>query len=786
MIKKIDKKNKFVSMFDPNTGFYMRSGVIENGKDTGVDPFMTSFPELLDIGIMNQCVCAHRCNVDCYQKAIERTGNNMSVEDVESILKQSSGKVFQCLDENEIVLVKGHNGQVQSKYIKDTKVGDLIYCGGNNFSKITERLEKESDVYDIELTYGKHIIATSEHKFPTLNGLKHVNELNVGEILLNTKKNFNIECIDKIDIVKMIIEKGLGENFYLSDCPGLAEVCKKYGVFRNTQKTVQIERIKNYLSEIDYSKASISKERSQYKFKTTYDITNSFMTLLGHYVGNGSRRTYVVNSTQTDMIKAIETGLKETLPNFKYQKYFTDNVCKIELNSTIAHTMLFDKIFECRTETEEKQLPNFIFSLSYEHKLSFLKGYFCDGNFRIRTDDGNYGEIIFNTSSEKLYKDMCMLLASINVDYSVSTEAAKQEIFSKKDPRIINRKKRYRVRIQNLLEIAKIQDVVSDHKHADKFNNVINQPHEFKYLRDRKDYNIKSITKLEEQSRVIDINIDSDDHLFITSHGIITHNCAYGGAGDVDTHENFEDIMKLSRKYNIVPNFTTSGILMTKEKAEICKKYCGAIAVSEHFTDYTERALDLLLEAGVKTNIHYVLSNKTIDIAIDRLKNNGFREGINAVVWLLYKPVGLGIEENMLRADDPRVKEFFELIDKGDYPFSIGFDSCSASGIVNFTKNINLDTLDFCEGARYSAYIDANMNMMPCSFANQDSSWFMNLKDYTIQEVWDSDLFDKFRYSLKNSCSGCKNRECCSGGCPLVNQITLCNRKEREFKEYEN
>lgn len=81
MIKKIDKKNKFISMFNPDTGFYIRSGVIEDGKDTGVDPFMTSFPELLDIGIMQTCVCSHRCNVDCYQKASERTGKNMSVED---------------------------------------------------------------------------------------------------------------------------------------------------------------------------------------------------------------------------------------------------------------------------------------------------------------------------------------------------------------------------------------------------------------------------------------------------------------------------------------------------------------------------------------------------------------------------------------------------------------------------------------------------------------------------------------------------------------------------------
>jgi hypothetical protein len=45
VIRKTDKKNKFVSMFDSGTGFYVRSGVIENGKDTGIDPFMASFPE---------------------------------------------------------------------------------------------------------------------------------------------------------------------------------------------------------------------------------------------------------------------------------------------------------------------------------------------------------------------------------------------------------------------------------------------------------------------------------------------------------------------------------------------------------------------------------------------------------------------------------------------------------------------------------------------------------------------------------------------------------------------
>lgn len=258
---------------------------------------------------------------------------------------------------------------------------------------------------------------------------------------------------------------------------------------------------------------------------------------------------------------------------------------------------------------------------------------------------------------------------------------------------------------------------------------------------------------------------------------------ALGGAGDVDTHENFEDIIKLSREYGIVPNFTTSGILMTKEKAELCKKYCGSIAVSEHFADYTERALDLLLEAGIKTNIHYVLSNKSIDVAIERLKNNSFKKGINAVIFLLYKPVGLGKKENVLKVDDPRVKEFFELIDTCHVDFKIGFDSCTVPGLVNFTKNINPDSFDTCEGGRHSMYITSDMKALPCSFDNQELKWAYDISNDTIQNAWNSDQFEDFRSHFKNSCGGCSRRNECMGGCPIRREIVLCNREEKDLYE---
>ena len=117
---------------------------------------------------------------------------------------------------------------------------------------------------------------------------------------------------------------------------------------------------------------------------------------------------------------------------------------------------------------------------------------------------------------------------------------------------------------------------------------------------------------------------------------------ALGGRGDPDQHEHLEELLQISRENQLVPNFTTSGYGMTAELAALCKQYCGAVAVSWYRSEYTLRAIQLLLDAGVTTNIHYVLGKNSIDEAIDRLKRNDFPEGINAVIFLLHKPAGQG------------------------------------------------------------------------------------------------------------------------------------------------
>lgn len=259
-----------------------------------------------------------------------------------------------------------------------------------------------------------------------------------------------------------------------------------------------------------------------------------------------------------------------------------------------------------------------------------------------------------------------------------------------------------------------------------------------------------------------------------------TFSVALGGRGDPNKHEDFERLLRYARRSNIVPNYTTSGYELTDREVEITGKHVGAVALSEHFAQYTRDAIESFIAEGVKTNLHYVLSNDTIGNAIEMLKNDGFDRGLNAVIFLLYKPVGLQKTlSSILTPDDPMVKEFFQLIDKESYDFKIGLDPCSTPGVFNFTKNINRDSIDGCEAGLFSAFVTPDMFLLPCSF-EQDRKYAVNLREFTIQEAWDSPEFEDFRSKLKKQCPKCENHEDCSI-CPIVPEITLCNRTEKEI-----
>lgn len=306
-----------------------------------------------------------------------------------------------------------------------------------------------------------------------------------------------------------------------------------------------------------------------------------------------------------------------------------------------------------------------------------------------------------------------------------------------------------------------------------------------------------------------------------------TYQVALGGRGDVNKHEEFEEILKCCKDNEITPNYTTSGLALTDEEVSITKRYCGAVAVSFYRGDYTYRALDKYISAGIKTNIHYVLGRNSIDEALGYLKEElklqeeitkmkimyGTEDrkdsysveelqaiiekkyegkvlprGVNAVIFLLHKPVGLGSKENVLTVDDAKLKEFYSLIDGNTFGYKIGFDSCNVPGLLNFTKRLNRASFDTCEAGRWSCYITSDMLMLPCSFDNQDLKWAVDLKKFTVEEAWNSEKFENFRDHFRNSCTSCRKRSACLGGCPIRREIVLCSKPQKDLftnKEYE-
>ncbi|MGR6438428.1 radical SAM protein [Proteus mirabilis] len=132
------------------------------------------------------------------------------------------------------------------------------------------------------------------------------------------------------------------------------------------------------------------------------------------------------------------------------------------------------------------------------------------------------------------------------------------------------------------------------------------------------------------------------------------------GGGNPNQHPDFIEILEYTKLKGIVPNYTSNGRGLSDEIIEATKRCCGAVAISAYPPyDETEQSLQKLLSAGVKVNLHFILDAYSIDTAISWLKEPPeFLIGINAVIFLNYKPSGRKIFEDKLLRNSDRLDEF--------------------------------------------------------------------------------------------------------------------------------
>lgn len=245
------------------------------------------------------------------------------------------------------------------------------------------------------------------------------------------------------------------------------------------------------------------------------------------------------------------------------------------------------------------------------------------------------------------------------------------------------------------------------------------------------------------------------------------------GGGNPNQHPNFIDILKLTREYGIVPSYTTNGRGLSEEILHASKEFCGAVAVSYYGDEDFYSGIRKLTTKGIKTNIHFLLSTETIEIIINWLKNPPvFLDKVNAIVFLNYKPIGIFKDETKLLKNSPKVREFFELINEDNFNFKIGFDSCTISFIAKYLENVDTKYVESCEAGKFSAFVDENLNLFPCSFMVEDYKG-INLKEINLKDAWTNsrDIVKLRKDDLSASCGTCEKKTWCAGGCPVFKNI---------------
>lgn len=252
------------------------------------------------------------------------------------------------------------------------------------------------------------------------------------------------------------------------------------------------------------------------------------------------------------------------------------------------------------------------------------------------------------------------------------------------------------------------------------------------------------------------------------------------GGGEPLEHPQLKQIIDATIARNVVPNLTTNGIPLDTAYASYFKGRVGAVALST--TDIQSLDLDkikLLLKASIRTNIHYVLSNRNISQACEILKGqyNDILSGLNSIIFLTHKPHGRGSMVDILKVND-NFKIFIKQIEHVKCSTRIGFDACFVPHLLHYTKT-DPTYVDSCEGGFFSIYIDEKLNVKPCSFDNNGLYTF-NLGEYSFSDIWEYKL-NRYREELANRCQRkCSNKKECRGACHFYSEITCCFSKNEE------
>lgn len=272
------------------------------------------------------------------------------------------------------------------------------------------------------------------------------------------------------------------------------------------------------------------------------------------------------------------------------------------------------------------------------------------------------------------------------------------------------------------------------------------------------------------------------------------------GGGEPLSHPHLPEILRLCRDHHLVPNLTTSGLLLSRAALAVLARHCGAVALSlegvgeafeqrrqMRFALFCER-LTWLLDAGIPTVLQVTLSQESFADLDQILAFCLTHPRLYGVIFLAYKEVGRGAGyHHTLFGLDPDLVS--ERLQRACYLLStqtrVGYDCCLAPALTGFASSLDFaqgDQLEGCSALRGSIGISINLDVTPCTFT--PDRVIGNLHRESLREIWRKPEAQAFRFELQHhseideTCRLCPSKSSCLGGCPAYDLVRCTSTAE--------
>ena len=244
------------------------------------------------------------------------------------------------------------------------------------------------------------------------------------------------------------------------------------------------------------------------------------------------------------------------------------------------------------------------------------------------------------------------------------------------------------------------------------------------------------------------------------------------GITGVKSNPQLKDMLVWLREQGIIGNLTLTGADLDDEMADVLCQYCGACAVScyDKAKDLCYSTINRLhdnaknkFNRDMHVNMHIVIADLSMNHVMDVLNDikNGKVSGLKSIVMLHAKPVGRAKNLDCSLSKDNLVNVVKFCLNNN---ISFGFDSCNAHNVqdilVEMDKSRLCDSIETCESARLSIYVNVDGKITPCSFVEhvyENSAIDLLNNDVAVKDVWATDKM----------LIGFRNCNKCSTSCPI-------------------